>query len=130
MSVQTYCQDRVAPFFAAGQPAVAAGVLNHGCRPRTVLGSSDEALNIDLLRLLRGVAWPTASVILHFCDARPYPILDVRVLWSLGYDTPTRYTMEFWLAYVEYTRGLAERLGVDMRAVDKGLWQYSKERRW
>jgi hypothetical protein len=95
---------------------------------RAALASDDEALKIDLLRLLRGVEWPTASVILHFCDARPYPILDVRALWSLGYDTPPRYTMEFWLGYVEFTRGLAVRAGVDMRTLDKALWQYSKER--
>ncbi|HEX7076936.1 MAG TPA: hypothetical protein VF363_00805 [Candidatus Eisenbacteria bacterium] len=95
---------------------------------RAALAASDEALKIDLLRLLRGVEWPTASVILHFCDARPYPILDVRALWSLGYAKPPRYTMQFWLAYVDYTRGLAERLGLSMRTLDKALWQYSKER--
>ena len=38
-----------------------------------------------------------------FCDARPYPILD-------------------------YTRGLAARLGLPIRTVDKALWQYSKEK--
>jgi hypothetical protein len=95
---------------------------------RAALATSDEALKIDLLRLLDGVEWPTASTILHFCDARPYPILDYRALWSLGYAEPPRYTMEFWLAYLDYTRGLAERLGVSIRTLDKALWQYSKER--
>ncbi len=37
-----------------------------------------------VLRFLDGVEWPTASTILHFCGARPYPILDYRALWSLG----------------------------------------------
>jgi len=95
---------------------------------RAAFASADEALKIDLLRLLRGVAWPTASTILHFCDARPYPILDYRALWSLGYDEPPRYTTEFWLAYLGYTRELAERLGLPIRTVDRALWQYSKER--
>jgi hypothetical protein len=40
----------------------------------------DEALKMDLLRRLSGVEWPTASTQLHFCDARPYPILDYRPL--------------------------------------------------
>ncbi len=78
--------------------------------------------------LLDRVAWPTASTILHFCDARPYPILDYRALWSLGYAKPPKYTMEFWLEYLEFTRELAGRLGLPIRTVDKALWQYSKEK--
>lgn len=95
---------------------------------RAAFASPDEALKIDLLRLLRGVEWPTASTILHICDERPYPILDYRVLWSLGYAKPPRYTMEFWLAYLEFVRTLADRLTLSIRTVDKALWQYSKER--
>ena len=95
---------------------------------RAALGASDEALKIDLLRLLRGVEWPTASTLLHFCDTRPYPILDYRALWSLGYVKPPCYTMKFWLAYLDYTRRLATRLGLSIRDVDKALWQYSKEK--
>ena len=95
---------------------------------RAALATSDESLKIDLLRLLDGVEWPTASTILHFCDARPYPILDYRALWSLGYAKPPKYTMEFWLGYLEFTRELAGRLGLPIRTVDKALWQYSKER--
>lgn len=95
---------------------------------RAAFATADEVLKIDLLRLLEGVEWPTASSILHFCDARPYPILDYRALWSLGYNKPPLYTTEFWLAYVNYTRRLSERVGLSIRAVDKALWQYSKER--
>ena len=95
---------------------------------RAAFATPDEALKIDLLRLLEGVEWPTASTILHFCDARPYPILDYRALWSLGYAKPPRYTMEFWLAYLAFTRELAARLELTIRTVDKALWQYSKEK--
>ena len=95
---------------------------------RAAFATSDEALKIDLLRLLEGVEWPTASTILHFCDARPYPILDYRALWSLGYAKPPRYTTEFWLAYLAFTRELAARLELPIRTVDKALWQYSKEK--
>lgn len=95
---------------------------------RAAFASSDDALKMDLLRLLQGVDWPTASTILHLCDERPYPILDVRAVWSLGFPKPPGYTMEFWLAYVAFTRGLAERSRLSIRAVDQALWQYSKER--
>ena len=95
---------------------------------RAALPTSDETLKIDHLRLLDGVEWPTASTILHFCDARPYPILGYRALWSLGYAKPPKYTTEFWLGYLEFTRGLAARLALPIRTVDKALWQYSKER--
>lgn len=95
---------------------------------KAALASENEALKMELLLDLRGVGWPTASVILHFCDVRPYPILDYRALWSLGFSKPPHYTMEFWLAYLDYTRRLAAKVGLPIRTVDKALWQYSKER--
>src|SRR6185295_11154251 len=63
---------------------------------RAALASSDEAVKVELLRVLRGVDWATASTILHACDARPYPILDVRALWSLG-ATRGHVTLDLWL---------------------------------
>ena len=95
---------------------------------KAALDTGDEPLKIDLLRTLKGVEWPTASTLLHVCDRRPYPILDYRALWSLGYAEPPRYTMEFWLAYLQFTRDLARRLSIDIGALDRALWQYSKER--
>lgn len=95
---------------------------------RAAFATSDEALKMNLLRLLDGVQWPTASTILHLCDSCPYPILDTRAVWSLGFAKPPSYTMEFWLAYVAFTRDLALRLDLPIRTVDKALWQYSKER--
>jgi len=29
-----------------------------------------------------GVQWPTAWVILHFCDRGKFPIIDYRALWQ------------------------------------------------
>ena len=95
---------------------------------RAALATSDEGLKMDLLRRLRGVEWPTASTLLHFCDRRPYPILDYRALWSLGHARPPHYTMPFWLGYVAYVRELTRRSGYPMRTVDRALWQYSKAR--
>ncbi len=90
-------------------------------------GTSDERAKIGILRLLSGVDWPTASVLLHFCDRQPYPVLDFRALWSLSTEQPSSYSFDFWWAYTTFTRELAESTGHAMRIVDRALWQYSKE---
>lgn len=95
---------------------------------RNALRSRNERFKIETLRLLQGVDWPTASVILHFCDEEPYPILDVRALWSLGVTRPLDVTFGLWMDYVDVTRRLAREADVSMRALDRALWQYSKER--
>jgi hypothetical protein len=95
---------------------------------QTALSAPSEHLRIEVLTLLNGVRWPTASVVLHFCHADPYPILDVRALWSLSLDANTvLYNFEFWNEYTRYCRKLAEQADVTMRELDRALWQYSKE---
>jgi len=94
----------------------------------TAFSTSDERLRIEVLTLLDGVDWPTASVILHFGHRDPYPILDVRALWSFGIEEPPNYGFEFWWAYTLACRRVARRNGCTMRALDRALWQYSKER--
>jgi hypothetical protein len=95
---------------------------------QTALSTSNERLRIEVLMLLSGVRWPTASVVLHFCHTEPYPILDIRALWSLGIDANTvSYSFEFWNKYTLYCRALAQQADVTMRELDRALWQYSKE---
>jgi hypothetical protein len=94
----------------------------------TALSTSDERLRIEVLTLLRGVDWPTASVILHFGHREPYPILDVRALWSVGIAKPPRYHFDFWWDFTRFCRRLARRQSCTMRTLDRALWQYSKER--
>lgn len=98
---------------------------------RTALSSPHERLRIEVLTLLDGVSWPTASVLLHFGHPDPYPILDFRALWSLGVTVPTDaygfYDFPLWWAYTQFCRGLAVERGVPMRVLDRALWQYSKE---
>jgi len=94
---------------------------------RAALESRHEHVKINVLRALRGVSWPTASVVLHFCDNRPYPVLDFRALWSLGYPVPPTYTLDFWLSYTKFVRAVARRTGHSMRVIDRALWQYSNE---
>lgn len=91
------------------------------------LTAASEELRIGILALLPGVGYPTASVILHFFHADPYPIIDFRALWSMGFPDPPSYTFSFWSEYVLACRKLASRAGVSMRDLDRALWQYSKQ---
>lgn len=95
------------------------------------LSSPHERLRIEVLTLLDGVNWPTASVLLHFGHPDPYPIIDFRALWSLGVQVPTYaynfYAFDMWWAYTQFCRALASECGVTMRVLDRALWQYSKE---
>lgn len=92
----------------------------------TALSTSDERLRIEVLTLLTGVSWPTASVLLHFGYSDLYPILDFRALWSLGLEKPpANYDFEFWWKYVQFCRQIALETGVSMRVLDRALWQYS-----
>jgi hypothetical protein len=98
-------------------------------RTRIALGDPEsERERLDALLALRGVGWPTASVLLHLADPDRYPILDRRALDALGVRiAPSAYGFRFWEAYVNAWLALAERAGVGGRALDKALWQWSKE---
>lgn len=90
------------------------------------LSTHSERARIEILTLLDGVSWPTASVILHFCHADQYPILDFRALWSVETDVPPSYNFDFWEEYMRFCREKAKELGVGMRTLDRALWQFSK----
>ncbi|MDI9330924.1 MAG: hypothetical protein QM527_06385 [Alphaproteobacteria bacterium] len=92
------------------------------------LAAAREELRIGSLILLKGVSWPTASTILHFCHEDPYPILDFRAVWSLRLEMPNQYDFDFWWAYTEKCRKLATAAKLTMRQLDMALWQYSKEK--
>jgi hypothetical protein len=93
---------------------------------QVALSTPNEQLRIQILTLLHGVNWPTASVILHFCHTESYPILDFRTLWSLGAAVPEQYDFNFWQAYTQHCRALAAQAGVSIRTLDRALWQYAK----
>jgi hypothetical protein len=92
------------------------------------LSTSDERARIESLTLLDGVAWPTASVILHLYHRENYPILDFRALESVGREEPKQYRFQFWYEYTLFCRKIAENNKVEMRTLDQALWQYSKNK--
>ena len=95
---------------------------------RIALSTSIERLRIEVLQSLHGVGWPTASVLLHIAHRDPYPISDVRALWSWGFDKMPAYSFDTWWQYVRRCRQLAQEQNVAMRVLDRALWQYSNER--
>jgi hypothetical protein len=92
------------------------------------LTARSEALRIWTPMALEGVSWATSSVLLHFAHTDPYPILDFRVLEALGATGTPSYTIGFWNGYVAACRELSDITGLEMRTVDRALWQWSKER--
>lgn len=94
---------------------------------RFALGTRSERAKIESLLILVGVAWPMASVILHFFHEERYPILDFRALWSVQMEVPSYYHFEFWIQYARFCREVADKNGVDLRTLDQALWQYSSE---
>lgn len=90
------------------------------------LSTENERLRIEVLTLLHGVSWPTASVLLHFAHRDRYPILDFRALEALGVDGRQNYSFELWWEYVKICRALADKAGVTMRTLDRAMWWWSK----
>lgn len=89
---------------------------------------SGERERIEALLSLRGVGWPTASVLLHLPYPEHYPILDKRALHALGVvDAPSKYSFNHWEPYVAAYLRLIEEAGVDGRTFDQALWQWSRE---
>jgi hypothetical protein len=101
-----------------------AAVVDASCR---AFAADDEGVRISALLELEGVGVPTASTLLYVAFPDDYPILDVRALESLGVKPRSQYPIGFWLEYLEACRELARRQGVSIRALDKALWQHSKE---
>jgi hypothetical protein len=91
------------------------------------LNNQNEKLKIEILLLLAGVSWPTASTLLHFGSNFNYPILDYRAIWSLGINSVPVYNFEFWWSYTKYCRKIARQNRVSLRILDRALWQFSKE---
>jgi len=90
-------------------------------------GTKNEDERIKVLMELKGVSWPVASAILHFAFPDKYPILDFRVIWSLGWKDQTSYDIGYWKKYRRTILDIAKQVNLPIRIVDKALWEYSKQ---
>lgn len=94
---------------------------------RFAFSTNDENERIEALMTLYGVRYPVASTILHFAFPDKYPIMDFRVIESLGWEKPNYYSFKFWEKYCNKIRELSKQYDVPIRTIDKALWTYSKE---
>ena len=94
---------------------------------RFSFATNSEEARIKSLMVLNGVSYPLASVILHFAFPNKYPIMDFRAIWSLGWQQPKYYTFDFWQKYCKEIKKISGKTGESIRAIDKALWEYSKE---
>jgi hypothetical protein len=81
---------------------------------------------VAVLLGLRGVAVPVASAILTAIKPSRYAVIDFRALESLGCKSLDR-TIDFYLRYLRFCRSLGEQQNVDLRTLDRALWQWSEE---
>lgn len=93
---------------------------------RVSFATKHERVRVEVLTLLKGVSLGTASVLLHFCSADPYPIYDPMSLWSVQATPPGKFDFDFWWEYVISTRKLAQKAKVSMRVLDRALWEYAR----
>lgn len=98
---------------------------------RRAYDAQDDRSKIEILMALRGVGTGVASAILYFMDPERYPLFDFHVrvtlkergCWKWGKKDSTK---RVWLEYVGLTRRLANRVGVDLRTLEKSLIGYDK----
>ena len=86
----------------------------------------DEKARIESLDSLRGVGYPIASAILHFAFPNKYPIMDFRVIRSLGLKQPSTYKFDFWKGYCKKIQAISKKYCFPIRTVDKALWKYDE----
>src|ERR1700722_2080728 len=83
--------------------------------------AAPEPVQHRALTLLKGVSVPTATALLAVSFPRQHTIIDVRSTESLGrldeWDGQGGY-----LRYLDVCRGIATRLEVALRTLDRALW--------
>ena len=93
---------------------------------RFSFSARDERARIESLDSLVGVGYPIASNILHFAFPHKYPIMDFRVIRSLGLKQPSTYKFTFWKGYCKKIQAISKKYRLPIRAVDKALWKYDE----
>jgi hypothetical protein len=112
---------RVAGLIEQNSDVFVAKVLRFATDKRT-----SERSAIDTLCGLTGVGIPVASAILTMVYPDKYTIIDFRALEALGVKKGED-TVEFYMQYLQKCRELAQSHDIDLRTLDRALWQWSKE---
>ncbi len=95
---------------------------------KLALAAETEKDRIDYLCCLDGVRLAVASAILHWFHNEDYPIHSKPALKTVGIEKKhCTHRFDDWMRYVSFCRRTAKENGIDMRTLDRALWQYSKE---
>jgi thermostable 8-oxoguanine DNA glycosylase len=86
-----------------------------------------EADAIEILDRLHGVGVPVASAIMTTINPEKYTIIDIYALRSLGISDAPTDRVEYYVAYLEKCRELAQEFEVSLRTLDHALWQWGYE---
>ena len=85
--------------------------------------------DIKPLMDLKGIGVATASAIMHFAFHKKYPIIDRYALETLGIGEPQSRNLErYWNDYQKSCCIWAEEYNVDLRTLDRALWQHRLEK--
>ena len=94
--------------------------------------STDGSKSIRCLRRLDGVGRAVASAILHWFHEDRYPIWDINARWAVRLNECQHQYQnddQRWQAYVDFCRAIADQYAVDMRTLDRALFEYGKANR-
>jgi hypothetical protein len=100
---------------------------------REVIASKSEKSKMDLLTSLSGVGIPVASAILMLTDPGHYGVLDTRT-WQLLYlydevsvkPDGKGFAFRDWHNYLNKLRDWSLEFGVDVRKIERTLFEYHK----
>jgi|SRR5580704_2193958 hypothetical protein len=101
------------------------------CLLEAMRAPSDRSAMIALVRVattgtgLHGFQIPVASAVLTAIDLRHHTVIDYKALSSLGCPNFT-LSVDFYLEYLAACRDIAGRLEIDLRTLDRALWQWWK----
>ena len=88
--------------------------------------TESERARIKSLLALKGISWPVASSILHFAFPEKYPIMDFRVVWSLGWNQPSSHNFSFWQKYCTRISRLSKRYRLPIKNSGKSTLEIFK----
>jgi hypothetical protein len=99
------------------------------------LAARDEAVRLEALLALRGVSVPMASSALMLLDPRRYGVIDIRV-WQLLHAERAvlrnrrgvGFGTAHWLEFLAVLRGLAARMRLSARTVERALFDAHRAR--
>lgn len=91
---------------------------------------TSELIALDHLDRIPGIGFRAATAFMHVAFNETYPLLDQRVLRSLGFTTSEwdrmknndKLLRDFWPTFADTCRSLAAAHHVTLRQLDRALW--------